>query len=157
MKIYIMLMFTVILGLCSIWANGLQAVPPEPTETPTLAPTSEPTPDMVQVSVGQPFTLSLQQQAALKDNLGGIVFDAVLNDSRCPATAECITAGSVQVEVSVNGQTYTLTLGDMRQGDVSSVVLDNGLTLELLKVNPYPGSRDDTPDAVETIQLVISE
>lgn len=157
MRIYLMLMFTVILGLCSIWANGLEAVPPDPTETPTLEPVSNPDPDMLQVSPGQPFTLSLQQQAALEDDLGDIIFDAVLNDSRCPATAECITAGSVQVQVSVNGHTYTLTLGDLRQGDVSSIVLDSGLTLELLKVSPYPGSREDTPDAVKTIQLVISQ
>ena len=138
MRIYVMLMLSVIVGLCSIWAGG--AVNAQP----------------VQAAPGVPFALEVGQTAELGDGLM-VTFDKLLADSRCPATAECITAGSVRVQVSVGGQAYTLTLGDMAAGDTASAQLANGITLELLDVTPYPASQQDTPDAVTAVQLVVAD
>lgn len=137
MRIYLMLMFAVLLALFAACAEGTAAPVP------------------VEAEVQTPFVLLAGQTAELEAASLTIQFDEVLNDSRCPATAECITAGSVRVQVSVNGQTHTLTLGDLRDGDQTSVQVSGGLRLELLAVNPYPGSQEDTPDAAETVELVV--
>lgn len=134
MRVYMMLMLAVIMALCSIWGSGAADAAP------------------VQVEPGTPFVLMAGQTAALKDG-STVTFDKVLADSRCPATAECITAGSVQVQVSVDEQLYTLTLGDLLPGNTSSVQMPSGMTLTLLEANPYPASQDDTPDAIDTIFL----
>jgi hypothetical protein len=102
-----------------------------------------------------PFTLKPGQSATLEDGTAEIEFSAVLEDSRCPANAECVIAGSVRVEVLINGKAHTLTLGDLMSDDTSSTGLDNGMMLELLEVNPYPGSEEDTPNEVDSITLVV--
>ena len=139
MRIYILLMFTIIIALFAACAVGEAAL------------------EAIAVTPDTPFTLQLHEAAALEAKTITIVFDKILEEGRCPVTAECITAGSVRVQVSVDGQPYTLTLGDLMPGDQSSVNIEGKLTLELLAVSPYPESIEDTPNAVETIILVVTD
>lgn len=83
-------------------------------------------------------------------------FIQVLEDNRCPADAICVRSGEVRVLIRVthrgNSQDYTLTLGDMAEGDVSSISVD-GQTFTLTEVNPYPLASDPTDFADYTITL----
>jgi len=132
-------MFTIIIALFAACAVGEAAL-----EAITVTPET-------------PFTLQLHKAAALEAKAVTIVFEGILEDGRCPVTAECITAGSVRVQISVEGQPYTLTLGDLIPGDQSSAEIKDNLSVELLAVNPYPGSIADTPNATDTIVLIVSE
>lgn len=48
--------------------------------------------------LNKPFVLGLNQQIALKSNGAKLLFVNVLNDSRCPINARCITAGDAEVQ-----------------------------------------------------------
>src|SRR3972149_9385747 len=68
---------------------------------------------------------SLGESIASADGSIGVSFIEVVEDSRCPADAICITSGSVRVLVQVTLGTEsfqpTLTLGDMLAGGGSSL------------------------------------
>ena len=64
-------------------------------------------------------------------------FDGVLNDSRCPGDAICITGGDAIVKISVleNGGSeaaYELHTGNLQPAR------HNGLTIALAELSPYP-------------------
>lgn len=85
----------------------------------------------------------LQPGQGLDDVQSGSVltFVEIINDSRCPADAICVTSGFVQVmrEVQQGEITRheTLTLGDLPDGAVSSSAVGEW-TVTLVEVNPYP-------------------
>lgn len=85
--------------------------------------------------------LALGESIASADGSLGVTFIEVVEDSRCPADAICVTSGSVRVLVQATLGTEsfqpTLTLGDMLAGDVSSIQVGNS-TVTLVDVQPYP-------------------
>ena len=139
MRLYILLMFTIIIALFAACAVGEAAL------------------EAIAITPETPFTLQLHKAAALEAKAVTIIFDEILEDGRCPVTAECITAGSVRVQLSVDGQPIILTLGDLMPGDQSSAKIKDNLSVELLAVNPYPASIEDTPNAVDSVVLIVSE
>jgi hypothetical protein len=70
-----------------------------------------------------------------------LTFVEIVQDSRCPADAICVTSGFVQVRLEVhegdNIRHETLTLGDMAEGDVNWTTVGE-FTVTLIEVNPYP-------------------
>ena len=100
-----------------------------------------------------PVVLSLGESIASADGSIGVSFIEVVEDSRCPADAICITSGSVRVLVQVTLGTEsfqpTLTLGDILAGDVSSIQVANSI-VTLVDVQPYPlASQPADPRGVE--------
>lgn len=85
--------------------------------------------------------LGLGESIASADGSIGVSFIEVVEDSRCPADAICVTSGSVRVLVQVTLGTEsfqpTLTLGDMLAGDVSSIQVAISI-VTLVDVQPYP-------------------
>lgn len=70
-----------------------------------------------------------------------LTFVEIVQDSRCPADATCITSGFIKVRFLVEQGEITrdevLTLGDMQTGDTSTMAI-GGFTVTLAEVNPYP-------------------
>ncbi|MCW5874018.1 MAG: hypothetical protein KIS88_05165 [Anaerolineales bacterium] len=70
-----------------------------------------------------------------------LTFVEIVQDSRCPADAICITSGFVQARFAIQEGEHTrqvvLTLGDMSSGD-SNVMNVGEFTVTLVEVNPYP-------------------
>ncbi len=93
-----------------------------------------------QLPSGQ-VVLAVGQNVASADGSLRVTFVELVEDSRCPADAICITSGSVRVLVEVSFGTEifqsTLTLGDMLEGDVNSITV-GGATVTLSDVQPYP-------------------
>lgn len=87
--------------------------------------------------------VTLQPGQRLDDVQSGsaLTFVEIVQDSRCPADAICITSGFVQVRVLIEQGEITrdvvLTLGDMQAGDAQSVDVGEW-TVTLVEVNPYP-------------------
>ena len=94
------------------------------------------------VSFDQEFTLAPGDQARLRDTSISIAFVGVEGDSRCPADAICIQGGDARVNIRViaGGLTtsYALHTGDMKP------VVDQGLTIALVQLMPYPFSSGPT-------------
>ena len=89
---------------------------------------------------------------------------ADVRDSRCPPNAQCITAGSVEVAISLKEagslpQTVRLCLGCDNRGqpgpiDSAAVVLrQRGYWLRLLAVRPAPANPAGSPPPVATLRL----
>lgn len=70
-----------------------------------------------------------------------LTFAGIVQDSRCPADAICLTSGFVQAQFAIqegnNTRVVVLTLGDMSAGDVNSTNVGE-FTVTLVEVNPYP-------------------
>lgn len=87
--------------------------------------------------------VTLQPGQRLDDVQSGsaLTFVEIVQDSRCPADAICITSGFVQVRLLIEQGEITrdvvLTLGDMQAGDAQSVDVGEW-AVTLVEVNPYP-------------------
>lgn len=82
-------------------------------------------------------------------------FNAVIEDSRCPADAICIQAGQavISVFVSANGQEALLELTNVPDG--GEAVEFQGYRLSLEDLQPYPlASQPTNPEAYEASILV---
>ena len=99
------------------------------------------------------------QSATSADGSVSVTFVELIQDSRCPADAMCIWQGNVRVLIEVRQgtemQRYTLTLGALLEGDVSSISLP-GYTITLKDVQPYPLTSQPSSPADYEITLGIS-
>jgi hypothetical protein len=87
-----------------------------------------------------------------------VTFVEILEDSRCPADAMCVWQGNVKVLIEVGYgtevQQYTLTLGEMLEGDVNSITVGE-YTITLVQVDPYPLASQPTDPADYRVTLEI--
>lgn len=102
--------------------------------------------------------LGVGETVASADGRLSVTFVALVEDSRCPADAICITSGSVRVllEVSLGTEIFqaTLTSGDMLEGDLNSIEV-GGATVTLADVQPYPLASQPADPAAYEITLNI--
>ena len=86
-------------------------------------------------------TLAQGEAITLPDGVNTLVFLDVVNDSRCPADAVCVTGGQVQVAFEMSGPAtqlqFVLTQGDLHNDDTTTLDL-GGVVIELSDVQPYP-------------------
>ncbi|MCW5839582.1 MAG: hypothetical protein KIT29_06670 [Anaerolineales bacterium] len=85
-----------------------------------------------------------------------LTFVEIVQDSRCPADAICISSGFVQARFAIqegdSTRTAILTLGDMASGD-TNVTTVGEFTVTLLEVNPYPLASAPVDYADYTVKL----
>ena len=100
---------------------------------------------------GESFTLTPEHTAVIGPDLLRVRFDAVVEDLRCPREVLCVTAGTVQVGVTVaspnvRATTYLLGGSTDDQGVLlpAPAIVHDGYTLRLEQVTPYP-ERADAP------------
>ena len=91
------------------------------------------------VGLNQEFVLAPGEAAKVADTGLRIRFVGVRGDSRCPADAVCILGGDAIVDIEVlsfggGRQEYALHTGSLRP------VVHEGLTIALVKLEPYPFS-----------------
>ncbi len=91
------------------------------------------------VGLNQEFALAPGEAAKVADTGLNIRFVGVRGDSRCPADAVCIQGGDAIVDIEVlsfggGRMGYELHTGDLRP------VMHDGLTIALVKLEPYPFS-----------------
>lgn len=107
----------------------------------------------------EPGTLVLAPNQSASDGEVIVTFVEVVNDSRCPADATCMTSGFVQILLRVSDGSgthdYTLTLGDMAEGDVNSIIA-NGYSIVLVDVQPYPLASQPTSPGDYRITLSVA-
>ena len=89
-------------------------------------------------------TLTEALPITLADGEVQLTFVKVVEDSRCPADAICVTGGQVKVLFALNfgsgdAKEFARTLGDLHEGDVSQIEVA-GIFIRLVDVQPYPFS-----------------
>lgn len=86
----------------------------------------------------QTFELKYGETKINADYGLSIHLDSVLNDSRCPANANCIWAGNAEVRFvySKDNNTVNFVLNTLPAFRTDSLI--NGYRIKLIKLSPYP-------------------
>ena len=94
--------------------SGAEPDPNEEPDTPTTRDLAPLPPGDSSFVIGKPFFLEPGRTASLDEGGFGLVFQAVLGDSRCPLDVTCVWAGEVSVELrltsAMSSSTFQLTL-----------------------------------------------
>jgi hypothetical protein len=122
---------------------------PEALRT-TAPPAATATPTAPEGRVGEPFELALGEERSIAGADLTLRFEAVIEDSRCPADAQCIWAGRAVVAIEARagaGAPETLTLG-LPGGitpDAPELQAAGAHTVRLLSLDPYPATSGGPP------------
>ena len=94
------------------------------------------------------------------DNLK-LCFNAVVNDSRCPANAVCIWEGAATASFSFtkNGDTHHFNLSTITwKPEYTKDTIIAGYKIEFINLSPYPGTvADPIPDSQRKAELKITK
>lgn len=113
----------------------------------TVCGNPQPFESEMEVSLGEPFDLRIEQSVHVAGTPLRVRFDEVGEDSRCPVDVECVWAGNARIHLTaaVDGDSRSLEVNtgiDPRSAAVASYVV----TLERLEPQPTSGiaiARDD--------------
>jgi hypothetical protein len=97
------------------------------------------TSNRIEVSLGQEFSLSVEQSAYIEGENLEITFEEVVEDSRCPWEVTCVWEGrvSLSVEISQNDVSANIELSQPGLTDQSVVATYSGYQFTY-RVEPYP-------------------
>lgn len=106
---------------------------------PVLGGCPKPAPAPISFDLDRPFSMKMGQSATcseLKDFT--LRFDRVSADSRCPQGVKCVTAGQVDVDLTLtqSGETQSVTLPFTNPFGSTNVTEFKGLTIRVMGVSP---------------------
>ena len=101
-------------------------------------------------------TVPLGQTATIPSAGVSVRFDSVVEDSRCPADANCVWQGRAVVKLTVIAASRPVGIELGSDPEPARAVAVNGLRLEWMQLDPYPfASRPTQPgDYRLTINVV---
>jgi hypothetical protein len=152
---------TVALLACGLMAGSL---PSAASETPQASPTPEISaapsgaPEAEQsISLAVPFTLEVHGMARLDDTLD-IRFDAVDEDSRCPADVVCVWEGNAQVSLSVStGPPRSVTMALNTNPTFATEERYADYMVRLVRLDPYPHTDVEAPEPYRATFVVLTD
>jgi hypothetical protein len=85
-----------------------------------------------------------------------LCFDSLISDSRCPANAICVWAGSALAKFSLtkNGESTSFNLATLKYGSYNKDTVIMGYKIEFVNLSPYPGTVS-TPVPADRIKAEI--
>ena len=114
---------------------------------------SSPTaPDAV---LGKPFSLKTGATAELPDG-SQLTFARVVNDSRCPIDAICITAGDAEISVQLRPPSGQVESRAMHTQPSGSQISYGSYTIALTELTPYPQASRPTPVTEHVATFVVT-
>jgi hypothetical protein len=115
-------------------------------------------PPQVQADLGQEFSLSIGQTAAIKGEALRITFEDVVEDSRCPSDVTCIWAGraSCIIKLVEGSSQYRMVLTELGLTDqyTSETYREYQLSFHL---RPYPVAGQAIRKDEYRLQLIVSK
>jgi len=90
------------------------------------------------IQLGQEFDLKINQEAAIEGEGLAVVFESVLEDSRCPEGVDCIWSGNAKIRIRSSKQKHAPAPIELNTnvGAKSSSYLDYEIKLVALKPRP---------------------
>jgi len=90
------------------------------------------------IRLGQEFDLKINQEAAIEGEGLAVVFESVLEDSRCPEGVDCIWSGNAKIRIRSSKQKHAPATIELNTnvGPKSSSYLDYEIKLVALKPRP---------------------
>ncbi len=108
------------------------------------------------VQPGEPFQLKIGQAAVVPDSSLALRFEAVPQDSRCPADVQCIWAGDGVVRLTLRTAADSSTADlHTNQGAGAPSVRAGAWTIELLSLAPAPHAGQPIPASEYTATLQV--
>jgi hypothetical protein len=109
--------------------------------------TTEARADDVEFRLNDAFALAGGQDAVIAGDGLRIRFDAVLEDSRCPAQVECVWTGQARIAVilqALEGPPKTVAFNtNPAPGQNAQTATVGGYVIRLLSLEPYPQTPQD--------------
>jgi hypothetical protein len=108
------------------------------------------------IRLGQEFELKINQEATIEGEGLGVVFDSVLEDSRCPDGVDCIWSGNAKIRIRSSKQKQTPATIELNTdaGPKSSSYLNYEIRLVGLKPRPKP-SEAVQPHEYEATLIIV--
>ena len=93
------------------------------------------------IRLGQEFELKINQEAAIEGEGLAVVFESVVEDSRCPEGVDCIWSGNAKIRIRSSKQKHAPAPVELNTdvGPKSSSYLDYEIKLVALKPRPKAG------------------
>gem|GEM_PF-1183330 len=90
------------------------------------------------IRLGQEFELKINQEAAIEGEGLAVVFESVVEDSRCPEGVDCIWSGNAKIRIRSSKQKHAPASIELNTdvGPKSSSYLDYEIKLVALKPRP---------------------
>jgi hypothetical protein len=90
------------------------------------------------IRLGQEFDLKINQEAVIEGEGLAVVFESVLEDSRCPEGVDCIWSGNAKIRIRSSEQKHKPARIELNTdvGPKSSSYLDYEIKLVALKPRP---------------------
>ena len=90
------------------------------------------------IRLGQEFELKINQEAMIEGEALAVVFESVLEDSRCPEGVDCIWSGNAKIRLRSGKQKQTPEAVELNTnvGSKSSSYLN--YEIRLVALNPRP-------------------
>lgn len=116
------------------------------------------TENAIAYDLGEVFTLDFGESMACANcEAPSILFEELVEDSRCPLGYECVWAGQVIVQLKAGETSFDLGLSPL-ESVAAKDTIDAMWTVELLSVSPHPVSEEDWPSAEDyTLELIVEE
>lgn len=131
-----------------------------PTATPqALTDSGATAPPELTITLGDTITLRLGETVSLGVDGASVSFDRVVEDSRCPADAQCIWQGRVVVAgtLTLGGQATPFTLGTLEGfADAPASLAAGPFVLSIAAVEPYPATPDGIPEDAYVLTLALT-
>ena len=113
-------------------------------------------PSAIQVKVGNEFILSIGQEAHISEENLSIIFEDVIEDSRCPLDVTCIWEGraSILVQLTYDDIVYNVVLNEPGLTDHAvDIFIDYSVSFHL---EPYPIEADNISKEDYRLRMTIS-
>ncbi|MBE3131833.1 MAG: hypothetical protein IMZ55_00020 [Acidobacteria bacterium] len=107
-------------------------------------------------SVDTRITVPIHQTATVAGASASVRFESILEDSRCPADANCVWQGQAAVRLTVVASARQVSIELRSDPAAARTASVNGLRFEWVQLDPYPfASRPTQPgDYRLTIRVV---
>jgi hypothetical protein len=101
----------------------------------------------VTLDLGTATVLRLGQSGLINGETATVRLDNVLEDSRCPANADCVSAGRIRVQARVTTLKGQFTQEASLPPPDVSIEKPSGYNVELISVDPLPLTGQSIPGA----------
>lgn len=132
-----------------------ESSPPSPTADPAQIERSTASQN---ATVGRAARLKVGEVAFYESDGLEVRFLAVVEDSRCPTSAQCIQAGRARVSIQVraNAGNHAILTIEVSGSDDRRTRVVGAHTLTVLELEPYPEIGAGDPDYVSTVLVGLS-
>lgn len=146
---------------CVLTAAGCRTTAPPEAAGPAPPVAQSPAPEttvpdggrVMGPGAGDPLTLGLAQ--ADQRHGHSVRFLEIVEDSRCPADVTCVWEGRAVVAVSIDDTRVELFVPYGSQRDDEPSMIELGMiAVEVVGLDPYPGSPEAQAGAAPTLRLV---